>query len=347
MLRASLSAGVSSPAQASPCENGPTMPDELIHHRLNSWTPSLTHLTERLSLAAAHDVTVLLTGETGTGKTFLARLIHECSPRSLSPFIIVPCGAVPSSLVESTFFGHVRGAFTGADRTAVGRFAAADGGTLLLDEVDALGLEEQVKLLRVLETGEYEPVGSNTTQRCTARIIATSNVDLDRLVREGRFRGDLLYRLQVMTFALPPLRERPHDIQSLVDGMVHRFAQKFRRTIHTVAPDALEALRAYPWPGNIRQLENALQQAVLVCLDGVIRRPHLPQPIQDHAVAPRPDGDGPSNTLLDGRDAEERTTIQNALASEGFSRSRTAGRLGVSRVTLYRKMKKYGLIAGK
>ena len=320
---------------------------EFVRGNLETWTPSLAPLGERLALAAAHDVTVLLTGETGTGKTYLARLIHACSPRSREPFVILPCGAIPATLIESAFFGHVKGAFTGADRAIAGKFAAAGRGTLLLDEIDALGLEEQVKLLRVLETGEYEPVGSTATEHCAARFLITSNADLEDLVARGKFRWDLFYRIQVMTFALPPLRERPGDIEPLARGLVARFARKFKRDVPALDADALGALEAFHWPGNIRQLENALQQAVLVCRGPEVRFEHLPQPVQD-AVLPRDLRlDGPVENLHVNREAQERTAIQQALVSVGYSRIRAADRLGVSRVTLYRKMKKYGLLAAR
>src|SRR5262249_486379 len=197
-------------------------------------------------------------------KTYMARLMHDCSPRKHHPFLAVPCGAQPANLVESAFFGHVKGAFTGADRTKVGKFAAAGHGTILLDEIDTLGLEQQAGLLRVIETGEYEPVGSNDTAICNARILVASNWDLDEAVEQGKFRRDLYYRLNVMSFHLPPLRERVQDIGALARGMAARFNTKFRKDLFEIHPEAMAALEMFPWPGNIRQLENVIQQAVLV-----------------------------------------------------------------------------------
>jgi DNA-binding NtrC family response regulator len=322
---------------------------EKISRRLLSLTPSLCQeqMIERIALAAEHDVTVLLTGETGTGKTYLARLMHDCSPRKHHPFLAVPCGAQPANLVESAFFGHVKGAFTGADRAKIGKFAAAGNGTLLLDEIDTLGLEQQAGLLRVIETGEYEPVGSNETQICTARIIVASNWDLEEEAEKGRFRQDLYYRLNVMSFHLPPLRERTMDIEPLVRGMAARFNTKFRKDLFDVSKDALAALRAFPWPGNIRQLENAVQQAVLVSSGGVLLRDHLPPPIREYAPPPV-NGNGHYKTaeesLSNSIDAVERNFILKALEKHGNSRARAAEALGISRVTLYKKMKKYGLM---
>jgi transcriptional regulator with PAS, ATPase and Fis domain len=168
--------------------------------------------TDYLVLAAAHDLAMLLTGETGTGKTYLARVLHESSPRKHQPFVVVPCGALPPTLVESTFFGHVRGAFTGADRTTLGKFAVAGEGTILLDEIDTLGLKEQASLLRVIESGEFEQLGSNETQKCRARIIVASNWSLEDAVAHGKFRQDLYYRLNVLSLDLPPLMRRVQDV---------------------------------------------------------------------------------------------------------------------------------------
>jgi DNA-binding NtrC family response regulator len=319
--------------------------EEVIRRRLLCQTPSLMPMVERIGLAAAHDVTVLLTGETGTGKTYLARLMHDCSPRKHHPFLAVPCGAQPANLVESAFFGHVKGAFTGADRAKIGKFAAAGNGTILLDEIDTLGLEQQAGLLRVIETGEYEPVGSNETQICTARIIVASNWNLEEAAESGKFRRDLYYRLNVMSFHLPALRERPSDIEPLVRGMAGRFNTKFRKDLLDISSEALRYLEAFPWPGNIRQMENAVQQAVLVSSGPELLPEHLPQPIREYL--PPTNGNGhhaSSETLEHSIDAVERNFIQKALERHGNSRARAAEALGISRVTLYKKMKKYGLM---
>jgi two-component system response regulator HydG len=318
--------------------------EEVISRRLLSWTPSLLPMVDRIALAGSHDVTVLLTGETGTGKTYLARLVHEYSPRKDHRFLVVPCGALAANLVESEFFGHTKGAFTGADRPKVGKFAAAGNGTLLLDEIDALGLEQQANLLRVIETGEYEPVGSNETQHCTARIIVASNWNLEEAVERGKFRRDLYYRLNVMSFHLPSLRERVQDIAPLVRGMAARFNNKFRKDLFDIHPIAMAALEAFPWPGNIRQLENVVQQAVLVSTGPQLLLQHLPPALQDYASVIPTNGQVSGDSLHHDREIAERTSIQRALVNSGYSRARAANSLGISRVTLYKKMKKYGLM---
>jgi transcriptional regulator with PAS, ATPase and Fis domain len=323
----------------------PDTVEEVIQRRLLAQTPSLVPLVERIAIAAVHDVTVLLTGETGTGKTHLARLMHDCSPRKAEPFLVVPCGAQPPNLIESAFFGHVRGAFTGADRNKIGKFEAAGNGTLLLDEIDTLGLEQQAGLLRVIETGEFEPVGSNETKRCTARIIVASNWDLEGAVQQGKFRQDLFYRLNVISFHLPPLRERVQDIAPLIRNLTARFAARFHKELFDVSMQAMDALEAFPWPGNIRQLENIVQQAVLVSNGPMLQFEHLPQQVREHRPAARDQADvAKPDSLLRNRELIERNVIQRALANNGYSRARAASALGISRVTLYKKMKKYGLM---
>jgi DNA-binding NtrC family response regulator len=330
-----------------------------LTQQLIEQTPSLAPLAPRLALAAAHDVTVLLSGETGTGKSHLARLLHAHSPRRGQRLLVVPCGALAPNLLMSEFFGHVRGAFTGADQGKVGKFEAAGGGTLLLDEVDVLPLEAQAGLLRVIETGEFEPVGGNEVRRCQARILAASNWDLEKAVAAGKFRQDLYYRLNVLAFYLPPLRERPEDIAALTRGMVRRFADKFGKALTGIHPETLQALQVAPWPGNIRQLENVLQQAVLVSSGPELLPIHLPDPIRpqgewssllrpvEPSKAAEPDGGEPGTSpiaLAESRSESERQLIERALVEAGYSRSRAAVALGISRVTLYKKMKKYGLM---
>ncbi len=319
--------------------------EQVIGRQLLTQTPSLMPLVERLSLAASHEVTVLLTGETGTGKTFLARLIHDCSSRKDEPFLTVPCGAQPANLIESAFFGHAKGAFTGADRSKIGKFEAAGNGTILLDEIDTLGMEQQAGLLRVIETGEFEPVGCNETRHCNARIIVASNWDLEEAVSAGKFRQDLYYRLNVMSFHLPPLRERIQDIAPLARALVARFNTKFRKELFDISLLAMDALESFPWPGNIRQMENFIQQAVLVSSGPELLLEHLPQQVREYRPArilipTRLGGD----SLTRNREQVERNIIQRTLVVNGYSRINTANALGISRVTLYKKMKKYGLL---
>ena len=326
----------------------PSSAADVITRRLAGQTPSLMPLVERIAIAAAHDVTVLLTGETGTGKTFLARMMHDCSPRKNDPFLTIPCGAQPANLLESAFFGHVKGAFTGADRAKIGKFEAAGHGTILLDEIDTLSLEQQAGLLRVIETGEFEQVGCNETKRCNARIIVASNWDLEEAVQRGRFRQDLYYRLNVMSFHLPPLRERVHDIAPLVRSLVARFNTKYRKELFDINELAMDALESFPWPGNIRQLENFVQQAVLVSSGAELLREHLPQQLREYKTFRSDSSAPPASTdrdsLSHNRELIEKNVIQRALSNNGYSRSRAANALGISRVTLYKKMKKYGLM---
>jgi transcriptional regulator with PAS, ATPase and Fis domain len=322
---------------------------EKIRRRLINHTPSLTTMVDQLVIAGAHDVTVLIEGETGTGKTHLARLIHDCSARRTHRFLPVACGTLSGNLIASEFFGHAKGAFTGADGAKVGKFAAAGEGTILLDEIDTLGLEHQANLLRVIETGEFEPVGSNETQTCRARIIAATNWNLADAVDRGTFRRDLYYRLHVISFRLPPLRHRPEDIGPLVRGMVARYGTKYGKRLFAVSPEALRALEEFLWPGNIRQLENVVQQAVLTCSGSELKAHHLPTLVSARddvgSAVTVPVTNGLGGTLKQSREATERANILRALEKAGQSRTRAAQLLGVSRVTLYKKMRRYGLLS--
>jgi DNA-binding NtrC family response regulator len=321
---------------------------EKIRRRLINHTPSLTAMVDQLVIAAAHDVTVLIEGETGTGKTFLAKLVHDCSARRANRFLVVSCGTLSGNLIASEFFGHAKGAFTGADAAKVGKFEAAGEGTILLDEIDTLGLEHQANLLRVIETGEFEPVGSNETHTCQARIIAATNWNLSDAVERGTFRRDLYYRLHVISFRLPPLRHRQEDIGPLVRGMVARYGTKYGKRLFSVGPEALRLLEEFPWPGNIRQLENVVQQAVLTSSGSELKAHHLSTVVtarEDRGPAVTlPVSNGFGGTLKQSREATERANILRALEKAGQSRTRAAQLLGVSRVTLYKKMRRYGLL---
>jgi len=315
-----------------------------IRGRLLPLTPSLLPLAEQIELAATHDVTVLIEGETGTGKTHLAKLIHDSSRRASNRFLSVSCGAHPGSLIAGELFGHA----PGADAAKVGKIEAAGPGTLMLDEIDSLALDQQAALLRVIETGDYEPVGGNESKRCEARLVAATNWPLAECAGRGTFRNDLFYRLNVLAIRLPALRERTQDISPLVRGLVARYNARFAKRIGGVHPEAMRALEVFPWPGNIRQLDNVVQQSVLSCTGDELRLQHLPpivHTLRSEATTPLPvAGPGPNGSLAHNRETTERAAILRALERVSFSRTRAAELLGVSRVTLYKKMKKYGLL---
>jgi transcriptional regulator with PAS, ATPase and Fis domain len=317
--------------------------------KIETREPTLAAMLDDVEMVAAHDVTVMLVGETGSGKTTLAKLFHELSPRFDKSFLHVACGALPPTLIESELFGHIRGAFTGADRPKIGKFEAAGEGTILLDEIDTLSLEQQVKLLRVIESREFEPVGSNETRFLKARLIVASNVCLETLVETGRFRQDLYYRLNVLKFNLAPLRERAFDVTPLAMEFVQHAAKKCGIVVRGVHPQFIAALRAYHWPGNLRELNNCMERSVVLCRSGVLTPSCLPPAVlrverpvhrtaEESVAAAAP-------TLPDQVSASERTIIEEALRRHGYRRSPAAQELGVSRVTLYNKMKKHGLLS--
>lgn len=321
-------------------------------HKFETNSPVLKSMLEDLSIAASHDVTILLIGETGVGKTFLSKLIHETSPRRNEPFLHVPCGALPRELIESELFGHQKGSFTSAHADKEGKFVAAGKGTVLLDEIDVLGLEQQVKLLKVIETGEFEPVGSNRTLKSQARLVVASNLDLQPLVEASRFRPDLYYRLSMLKFEIPPLRKRKVDIIPMAKKFIGKFAAKHSVTIARIDDTFLEALLDYPWPGNVRELEHVIQRAVIYCRNGLLTAEQLPSHVMSGKAGPTNDpsvvlGDrrGTNEVTLSNQVAvNEREIIEQSLFKNSFSRTRTAKDLGISRVTLYNKMKKYNIL---
>ncbi|WP_437226873.1 sigma-54 interaction domain-containing protein [Planctomicrobium sp. SH661] len=325
---------------------------EGVTRRFETRSPELKQMLDDLMIAASHDVTILLIGETGAGKTFLSNLIHEASPRRKEPFIHIACGALPRELIESELFGHSKGSFTSAHADKEGKFVAARKGTMLLDEIDVLGPEQQVKLLRVIETGEFEAVGSNQTLQSQARLVVASNLDLEPLVEQGKFRPDLYYRLNMLKFEIPPLRRRKVDIIPMAKKFISRFAQKHSIQIHRIEDSVLEALLSYPWPGNVRELEHVIQRAVIYCRNGVLTRESLPPHLLSGRVGPANDPSvsfGPAvisqtRSLEKQVSVTEKEIIEQALFKNNFSRTRTAKDLGISRVTLYNKMKKYEML---
>jgi transcriptional regulator with PAS, ATPase and Fis domain len=299
----------------------------------------MQEIFELLALAAPTDATVLLLGETGTGKELIARAIHRNSPCHEGPFVVVNCAAIPETLLESDLFGHEKGAFTGAANRKIGRFALAHGGTIFLDEIGELPIPVQAKILRVLQFKEFEPLGSHRTQKIEVRIIAATNRSLTQEVREGRFREDLFYRLNVVTLTLPPLRLRLEDIPILAYYFFDTYTRKNKRTIQEIEPAALQLLKGYSWPGNIRELENVIERAVIFCTGKTLAVEHLPDMFQSKRgqTSPAASFDGQEPSLMD----LEKELIFRTLEKVGKNRQQAAQVLGISQEELDFKLQAY------
>ncbi len=290
---------------------------------------------------AESDSTVLIQGESGTGKELFAKAIHHMSRRRTKPFVKVNCGALPDPLLESELFGYVKGAFTDAKKDKPGRFAIAHGGTIFLDEVGDMSPALQVKLLRVLQEKEYEPLGTNIPRKTDVRIIAATHKDLSRLVKEGKFREDLFYRLHVVKIDLPPLRERREDIPLLIDAFIQKFNAKMGREIEGLSEEALRLLLRYDYPGNVRELENIIEHAFVLCRGNRIDLDCLPKELvmkeeeRDSFIFSK------EENPIERAEAE---IVKRMLEKNMGNRVKAAKELGISRATLWRKMKKYGLI---
>jgi DNA-binding NtrC family response regulator len=296
-----------------------------------------------IEAVADSSVTVLLQGESGTGKSLVARVLHQHSPRRDKPFVEVACGAIPETLLESELFGHARGAFTGAVAEKAGKFKAAHGGTLFLDEISTASPALQVKLLRVLQERQFEPVGSNKTETVDVRVVLATNQDLEEEVAAGRFRQDLYYRINVVAIMLPSLCERMGDIALLAERFLENFAGKMNKPGIAFSPEAMVCLQHYHWPGNVRELENIVERAVVLTRGRLIGVDDLPPKLVALSQSNPLDVNLSGMPLKKAMEAPERAAIESALRANGWNRQLTAEMLGINRTTLYKKMKRYGL----
>ena len=315
--------------------------------------PRMRRIYDMIEAVAPIRTTLLMSGESGTGKSLIARAVHRRSPRADKPFVEISCGSIPETLLESELFGHVRGAFTGAHADKPGRFLAAHTGTLFLDEINAASPAMQLKLLRVVQERTFEPVGSNETIKVDVRVILASNEPLEQLVASGQFRQDLYYRINVVMIELPPLRERTGDIPALADHFLKVKAKEAAKQIVGFTEDALLALRQYAYPGNVRELENIVERAVVLTRSTRLGVRDLPQHVIDNSTAGllpalsgpggwtvHPDRPMPLRKALED---PEKQIILAALEANGWSRQKTADQLQINRTTLYKKIKQYGL----
>lgn len=302
--------------------------------------PKMREILSFLPDIAESDSPVLIWGPTGSGKELIARAVHNLSSRKDGPFVAVNCAALPDTLLGSELFGYTKGAFTGATKNKAGRFSLADKGTLFLDEIANTSLAFQADLLRVLECGEFTPLGETKTSKADFRLATATNVDLKQLLREGSFREDLYYRLNVAKISLPALRERKEDIPLLIEHLIHKYNLLKRRSIEDVTAEVLSNLMDYPFPGNIRELENIIEYAFISCKGRIIRMEHLPTDLIDEFSEQSLDL-SKVFTLYEHKEAEK---IRALLEQRGCSRQETARSLGMSRTTLWRKMIKYGML---
>ena len=300
--------------------------------------PGMAQVFDRARRVAPTETTVLLLGETGVGKEVVAEQIHRQSPRVSGPFVRLNCGSLPESILESELFGHERGAFTGADRRKPGYLETADGGTLFLDEVGELGQSMQTRLLRVLEDRRFMRVGGREEIASDLRVVAATNRELERDVKAGRFRQDLYFRLSAFIIRLPPLRDRPSEIELFAELFARQFARRMNRPRFRLSPDAMSALRAYDWPGNVRELRNAIEHAAVLADDGVVTAQRLPDSVRGSRRAPVTGG-GMRAEVAD----TERRAIEEAMQAEDGNQTRAARRLGISRRALLYKLDKHGL----
>jgi DNA-binding NtrC family response regulator len=306
-------------------------------------SPAMVEVFKMVARAAPTKSTVLILGESGTGKEVIARSIHQHSPRAQRPFVAVDCGALTETLLESELFGHTRGAFTGAVADKKGVFQAANNGTCFLDEIGDISLNMQSKLLRVLQEEEVRPVGGKEWVKVDVRVLAATNKDLDHLVKTGAFREDLYYRLKVITIRLPPLRERPEDIDELAQIFIRRYSLAARKPISGISEDALERLRNYSWPGNIRQLENAIEQAVVLSKNPVLTLDDLPQEVREDLPPPY-DNAGDGQLVFSDTPSLEEIKKRYALYVMHRTRgniSRAAKVLDIDRRSLYRMLARW------
>ncbi len=329
--------------------------------------PAMQEVYKAIGRVAGTDATVLILGESGTGKELVARAVYRHSKRANKPFLAINCAAIPETLLESELFGHERGAFTGADRQRVGKFEQANGGTVFLDEVGDMTPLTQTKVLRLLQEQTFERVGGGNTVRTDVRIIAATNADLDKMVGDGRFRGDLFFRLNVFTIRLPPVRERGDDVPVLVDHYVRRFGQELGRTVQAITPEAANLLREYPWPGNVRELQSAVKQALLHMKGGVLTVDDLPTaiaagdpmvrtPAPPPSVASLFDWDryvqdhirGGKNILYaDALEMMEREVLIRVLKHTAGNQLKAAEILGITRGSLRHKLRALNISVGK
>ncbi|MFM9959506.1 MAG: sigma-54-dependent transcriptional regulator [Phycisphaerales bacterium] len=318
---------------------------------------------ELVNSVASSKITVLMTGESGTGKSVVARAIHQGSPRAKRPFVEIHCGSVPETLLESELFGHVKGAFTGAHTDKQGKFLAADTGTIFIDEINSASPGMQLKLLRVLQERRFEPVGSTHTTEVDVRVVLATNQPLEELVAKGLFRQDLYYRINVVKIELPPLRDRPADVPALVEHFLRKHCNTHQRTVLGVAPDAMDLLKRYHYPGNVRELENIMERAVVLSTRPTVMREDLPPYVTDdptsvagRSLAPHlraglqaddavdaPDTPWVPTALEDALAQPEKRIILKALRANEWNRQATADQLNINRTTLYKKMKQHGL----